>query len=59
MLLRPSKEARRQAALERIHKAQASVRYIGPAPRLSPEEEDRISAELLAADNAEAAAKKE
>ncbi len=58
ILLRPSREARRRAALERIHKAQAGVRYLGPEPRPSPEDEERLIAEMLKADEAEEAAAK-
>ncbi len=57
ILLKPSREARRRAALERIHRAQAGVRYIGPEPRPSPEEEERLIADMLEADEAEEAAK--
>ena len=58
ILLKPSREARRRAALADIRAAQAGVRYIGPEPRPSPEEEERIIAELLEADKAEEAAAK-
>jgi AbrB family looped-hinge helix DNA binding protein len=52
VLLRPSRESRRRAALERIRKAQAGVHYIGPEPRPSPEEEEQVIAELLEAEKA-------
>ena len=58
ILLKPSPEARRRAGLALIHEAQAGVRYIGPEPRPSPEEEERIIADLLEADRAEEAARR-
>ena len=58
ILLRPSYAAQRRAALADIRAAQAGVRYIGPEPRPSPEEEEQLIADLLAADKAERAAKR-
>ena len=55
VLVRPSKEARRRAALERIHKAQASVRLARELEALSPEERDRKIVELVEADEVDAA----
>ena len=55
VLLRPSREARRRAALERIHRAQASVRLSPELAALSPEERERRIVELLEADEIDAA----
>lgn len=53
LLLKPSPEARRRAALAGIREAQAAVRYAGPEPRPAPEEEERRIAELLAEEKEE------
>ena len=58
VLLKPSPEARRRAALSGIRKAQASVRYVGPEPRPDPEEEERRIAQMLEEDKAEALSRK-
>ncbi len=50
VLLKRSPAARRRAGLADIRGAQFGVRYIGPEPRPSPEEEERQIAEMLAAD---------
>ncbi len=47
ILLKPSPEARRRAALARIEKAQASVRLSPELQALSPEEFEEKVAELL------------
>lgn len=54
ILLRPSPEARRRRALAGIREAQASVRYTGPEPRPSAEEEEERIAQMLAEEKAEA-----
>jgi bifunctional DNA-binding transcriptional regulator/antitoxin component of YhaV-PrlF toxin-antitoxin module len=54
VLLKPSPEARRRAALSGIREAQASVRYLGPEPRPSADEEEQQIAKLLAEEKEEA-----
>ncbi len=58
VLLRPSAEARRRAALEDIRAAQAGVRLSPELEAMSPEEAERAIAEMLEADKAEEAASK-
>jgi bifunctional DNA-binding transcriptional regulator/antitoxin component of YhaV-PrlF toxin-antitoxin module len=53
VLLKRSPAARRTQALANLRVAQAGVRYVGPEPRPSDEEEERQIAEMLAADKAE------
>jgi bifunctional DNA-binding transcriptional regulator/antitoxin component of YhaV-PrlF toxin-antitoxin module len=52
VLLKRSPTAQRKAALADIRAAQKGVRYAGPEPRPSPEQEEREIADLLAADKA-------
>ena len=59
LLLKPSPEAKRRAALAGVRQAQASVRYLGPEPRPSADDEEREIAELLAADKEERLARPE
>lgn len=42
VLLRPLAGAERERAWQRIRDAQRSVRYVGPQPRPSPEEEEQM-----------------
>jgi len=51
MTARPVAVADRKEAWRRIREAQASVRYIGPEPRPSPEEEERWIFDVLADDD--------
>src|ERR671926_1022130 len=53
ILLKPVAVIDRQEAWRRIREAQASVRYIGPEPRPSPEEEERWIFEMLAKEEEE------
>jgi AbrB family looped-hinge helix DNA binding protein len=46
--LRPVAVVDRQEAWRKIREAQASVRYIGPEPRPSPEEEEQWIFDVLA-----------
>ena len=50
--LRDALSARCKAGLADLRTAQAGVRYRGPEPRPSAEEEERQIADLLAADKA-------
>jgi len=45
--LKPLAVVDREAAWRRIREAQASVRYIGPEPRPSPEEEEQWIFEVV------------
>lgn len=58
VLLRPSSAARRKAAREAIRAIQQRVRRAPELDAMSPEEEEEMIAELLAADKAEAAGKR-
>jgi bifunctional DNA-binding transcriptional regulator/antitoxin component of YhaV-PrlF toxin-antitoxin module len=58
VLLKPSPEAKRRAALAGIREAQAAVRYVGPEPRPGAEEEEEQIAGLLAEEKAEALSRK-
>lgn len=49
--LRPVAVVDRAAAWRGIREAQAAVRYIGPEPRPSPEEEERWIFDVLAEDH--------
>jgi AbrB family looped-hinge helix DNA binding protein len=42
LVLRPVSAAGRQRAWQQIREAQRSVRYVGPEPRPSPEEEEQM-----------------
>jgi AbrB family looped-hinge helix DNA binding protein len=42
LVLRPVSTAGRQRAWQQIREAQRSVRYVGPEPRPSPEEEEKM-----------------
>jgi bifunctional DNA-binding transcriptional regulator/antitoxin component of YhaV-PrlF toxin-antitoxin module len=42
VLLKPVAASERETAWRRIREAQRSVRYVGPEPRPSPEEEERM-----------------
>ena len=53
ILLKPVAVIDRQEAWRKIREAQASVRYIGPEPRPSPEEEERWIFETLAEEEKE------
>jgi AbrB family looped-hinge helix DNA binding protein len=53
ILLKPVTVIDRQEAWRKIREAQASVRYIGPEPRPSPEEEERWIFETLAEEEKE------
>jgi bifunctional DNA-binding transcriptional regulator/antitoxin component of YhaV-PrlF toxin-antitoxin module len=50
ILLRRSPSARRKTGLAHLREAQSGVRYIGPLPRPSAEEEEQYIADLLYAD---------
>lgn len=58
ILLKRSPAAQRKAALDDIRAAQRGVRYLGPRPRPTPEQEEREIADMLAADKAEERAKR-
>jgi AbrB family looped-hinge helix DNA binding protein len=47
LLLKPVSNAEREKAWQRIREAPKSVRYIGPEPRPSPEEEEEWLAEEI------------
>jgi AbrB family looped-hinge helix DNA binding protein len=47
LVLKPVAVLDREVAWRRIRAAQASVRYIGPEPRPSPEEEERWIFDVL------------
>jgi AbrB family looped-hinge helix DNA binding protein len=49
LLLRPVSVTSREQAWQQIREAQASVRYVGPEPRPSPEEEERMIFEAVEA----------
>lgn len=49
VLLRPVSDAERQKAWQRVLDAPKSVRYIGPEPRPSPEEEEEMIFEAVEA----------
>ena len=53
VLLKRSPAARRSAGLADIRAAQSGVRYVGPTPRPSAEEDERQIADILAADKAD------
>lgn len=42
LVLRPVSAAKRREAWRKIREAQRSVRYVGPTPRPSPEEEEQM-----------------
>ena len=42
LVLRPVSAPERQKAWQKIREAQRSVRYVGPKPRPSPEEEEQM-----------------
>jgi AbrB family looped-hinge helix DNA binding protein len=42
LVLRPVSAAKLRAAWQKIREAQQSVRYVGPTPRPSPEEEEQM-----------------
>jgi AbrB family looped-hinge helix DNA binding protein len=48
LTLRPAAAMDREEAWRKLREIQASVRYIGPEPRPSPEEEERWIFEILA-----------
>ena len=50
VLLKRSPANRRRAGLADVRKAQSGVRYVGPEPRPSAEEEEEQIAGMLAAD---------
>jgi len=58
ILLKPSPAARRKAAFEDIKAARAGVRYVGPEPRPSAEEEEQWIADVLHAEKLEDRAKR-
>ena len=58
VLLRPVLDVEREKAWRRVLKAPKSVRYIGPEPRPSPEEEEQWLAEELKAARLEEHAKR-
>src|SRR3954467_6868084 len=49
ILLRRSPSARRKAGLANLREAQSGVRYIGPLPRPSAEEEEQWITDVLSA----------
>ena len=53
ILLRRSPSARRKAGLANLREAQSGVRYIGPLPRPSAEEEEQWIADVLYAEKLE------
>src|SRR5215213_1510943 len=57
ILLRRSPSARRRAGLANLREAQSGVRYIGPLPRPSAEEEEQWIADVLYAEKLEERAK--
>jgi bifunctional DNA-binding transcriptional regulator/antitoxin component of YhaV-PrlF toxin-antitoxin module len=58
ILLKPSPSARRKAAWADIEAARAGVRYAGPQPRPSAEEEEQWIADILYAEKLERRAKR-
>jgi bifunctional DNA-binding transcriptional regulator/antitoxin component of YhaV-PrlF toxin-antitoxin module len=50
VLLKRSPATRRSAGLADIRRAQSGVRYVGPEPRPSAEQEEQLIADMLAAD---------
>jgi hypothetical protein len=58
ILLRRSPSARRKAGLANLREAQSGVRYIGPLPRPSAEEEEQWIADVLHAEKLEERAKR-
>jgi AbrB family looped-hinge helix DNA binding protein len=42
LVLRPVPAAKRDEAWQKIREAQRSVRYVGPEPRSSPEDEEQM-----------------
>jgi bifunctional DNA-binding transcriptional regulator/antitoxin component of YhaV-PrlF toxin-antitoxin module len=58
VLLKRSPAAQRAAGLADIRSAQAGVRYTGPEPRPSAEDEEQQIANMLAADKADERANK-
>jgi AbrB family looped-hinge helix DNA binding protein len=49
LVLRPVSAAGRRSAWQKIREAQRSVRYVGPEPRPSPEDEEEMIFEEVAA----------
>lgn len=47
LLLKPVSMVEREKAWQRIREAQRSVRYIGPEPRPSPEDEEQMIFDLV------------
>ena len=47
LVLRPVTAAERERAWQQIREAQRSVRYVGPEPRPSPEEEEQLIFEKI------------
>src|SRR3954454_17363563 len=58
ILLRRSPSARRKAGLANLREAQSGVRYAGPLPRPSTEEEEQCIADTLYADKLKERAKR-
>jgi bifunctional DNA-binding transcriptional regulator/antitoxin component of YhaV-PrlF toxin-antitoxin module len=58
ILLRRSPSARRKAGLANLREAQSGVRYVGPLPRPSAEEEEQWIADTLYAEKLEERAKR-
>jgi bifunctional DNA-binding transcriptional regulator/antitoxin component of YhaV-PrlF toxin-antitoxin module len=58
ILLRRSPSARRKAGLANLRKAQSGVRYIGPLPRPSAEEEEQWIGDTLYAEKLKERAKR-
>jgi bifunctional DNA-binding transcriptional regulator/antitoxin component of YhaV-PrlF toxin-antitoxin module len=58
ILLRRSPSARRKAGLANLREAQSGVRYTGPLPRPSAEEEEQWIADTLYAEKLEERAKR-
>src|SRR4051812_2677551 len=58
ILLRRSPSARRKAGLANLREAQSGVRYSGPLPRPSAEEEEQWIADVLYAEKLEERAKR-
>lgn len=59
ILLKRSPSARRKAGLEHLREAQSGIRYTGPLPRPSAEEEEQWIADVLYAEKLEERAKRE
>jgi AbrB family looped-hinge helix DNA binding protein len=58
VLLKPAAQAERETAWQRVVEASKSVRYIGPEPRPSPEEEEEWLAQEIKAARLEEHAKR-